>query len=756
MATRCLFFLLLAVVVALVVGVNGQDRRASKVFPPEEDYGRGRDDRGYGGGGYEGDEDYGRSRGPDDRGYGRGGYGDDEDRSASKVFPPEEDYGRGRDDRGYGGGGYEGDEDYGRSRGRDDRGYGDDEDRSASKVFPPEEDYGRGRDDRGYRGGGYEGDEDYGHSRGRDDRGGYGDDEDRSASKVFPPEEDYGRGRGRDDRGYGGGGGGGYEGDEDRSASKVFPPEEGSGRGGRGGRGGGSEFPPEEERGGPGGGGGRRGWTEKRRYILSESKRVVATDAGGMRVVRGVGKKHTESPMHIGFITMEPNSMFKPQYLDSSLILFVELGEARIGSIYKDDFVEKDLKTGDLYRIQSGSAFYLVNTAQGQRLHIIASIDTTESSDWSSFESFSLSGGTNPRSVLAGFDTQTLATAFNVSYDAVDELLSSRQEGSIVFLNPDNEPRDESSKWKRFLELRTHERKTQMKRIVNVGPKTDEEADTSTTWSLRELLISLLGKNEDNVKSKSLDSYNIYNDQEADFRNDYGWSIEVNGDKYDPLKWSDFAVYLVNLTAGSMMAPHINPTATEYGVVLSGTGNIQVVYPNGTLAMDAEVTQGDVFWIPRYFPFCQVASRSSPFVFFGFSTSARNNSPQFLAGRGSLMQTMMSPEFAAAFGRSVDGMSEITNAQTQSTILPSASASPGGGGGEIPQGEGQGDPAGQGEGEGQVAPTGKGEGEGQVDPTGKGEGEGQVDPTGKGEGKGDPTGKGEEAPKIRMKKSSFA
>ncbi|KAI3822864.1 hypothetical protein L1987_10463 [Smallanthus sonchifolius] len=590
------------------------------------------------------------------------------------------------------------------------------QDRRAGKVFPPEEDYGPG----GGRGRGWD-DRSYG--RGGDDEGG----EDRSASKVFPPEEDYGRGRGRDDRGYGRGG---DEGDEDRSASKVFPPEEE-----RGGRGGGSEFPPEEERGrGGGGGGGRRGWTEKRRYILSDSKRVVATDAGGMRVVRGVGGKLTESPMHIGFITMEPNSMFKPQYLDSSLILFVELGEARIGSIYKDEFVEKDLKTGDLYRIQSGSAFYLVNPAQGQRLHIITSIDTAESSDWSAFESFSLGGGRNPRSVLAGFDTQVLATAFNVSYDAIDELISSRQEGSIVFLNPDSESRDESSTSKRFLELGTHERKRQMKRIVNVGPKTDKEADTSTTWSLRELLISLLGKNEDNAKS--LDSYNIYNDQEADFRNDYGWSIEVNGDKYDPLKWSDFAVYLVNLTAGSMMAPHINPTATEYGVVLSGTGNIQVVYPNGTLAMDAEVTQGDVFWIPRYFPFCQVASRSSPFVFFGFSTSARNNRPQFLAGQGSLMQSMMSPEFAAAFGMSEDSMSEIINAQTQTTILPSASASPGGGGGEIPEGEGQGDPAGQ--------------GEGQVDPEGEG------DPTGRGEGKGDPTGKGEGAPKIRMKKSSFA
>ncbi|KAL8245490.1 hypothetical protein R6Q59_011748 [Mikania micrantha] len=579
------------------------------------------------------------------------------------------------------------------------------QDRRASKAFPPEEEYDRDR--RGSGGGGY----DSGHGGGEGGRG-----------KVFPPEEDYGRDR----RGRGGyeGGRGGDEG----GRGKVFPPEEEErGRGGR-------DFRPEEDQHGRGGGG-RKGWTEKRRFILSDSKRVVATPAGGMRVVKGVGGKLIESPMHIGFITMEPNSMFIPQYMDSSMIMFVENGEARIGSIYKDELVEKDLRGGDLYRIQAGSPFYLVNTAQGQRLNIIACIDTAESSDWSPFVPFYIGGGTNPRSVLAGFDKQTLATAFNVSFDTIDEVLSSRQEGPIMFLNPDSESEPKPSFWSRFLEQGANERKMQMKRIVNVA---DKEAEMPT-WSLNKFFIRLFGKNEDNDK---LDSYNIY-DKEANFRNDYGWSLEVDGDDYEPLKLSDFAVYLVNLTAGSMMAPHINPTATEYGVVLSGTGNIQVVFPNGTLAMDAQVSEGDVFWIPRYFPFCQVASRSSPFVFFGFSTSAYNNRPQFLAGRGSVLQTMMGPGFAAAFGLSEDQMSELINAQTQTTILPSASASPGGGGGEIPEGEGEGDPAKGG---------GKGQGD-QADPA-----QGTEDQSGQGE-----SGAGEAAllmekmgSEIRMRKNSFA
>jgi len=54
-------------------------------------------------------------------------------------------------------------------------------------------------------------------------------------------------------------------------------------------------------------------------------------------------------------------------------------GEANLGFMYDDELVEKRLKTGDLYVIPSGSAFYFVNIEEGQRLHIICSIDPSTS-----------------------------------------------------------------------------------------------------------------------------------------------------------------------------------------------------------------------------------------------------------------------------------------------------------------------------------------------------------------------------------------
>lgn len=123
-----------------------------------------------------------------------------------------------------------------------------------------------------------------------------------------------------------------------------------------------------------------------------------------------------------------------------------------------------------------------------------------------------------------------------------------------------------------------------------------------------------------------------------------------------------------------MMAPHVNPRAIEYGVVLKGTGRVQIVYPNGTLAMNARVREGDVFWVPRYFPFCQIASNNGSFEFFGFTTSARRNRPQFLVGRNSLMQSLRGPEFAAAFGIDQKRLETIANAQREQVILPSSSS----------------------------------------------------------------------------------
>ncbi|KAF7153199.1 hypothetical protein RHSIM_Rhsim01G0219700 [Rhododendron simsii] len=379
-------------------------------------------------------------------------------------------------------------------------------------------------------------------------------------------------------------------------------------------------------------------------FLLRDMKRVVRTDAGEMKVVRGSHGWISDMPnIHVGFVTMDPNSLFIPQYLDSDLILFIRRGEARVGSIYKDELIEKRLNCGDVYRIPAGSTFYLVNTADGQQLHVICSIEKSDSIGWGTFQ---------------------------VSESQVRQILTRQKSGPIISLSNSHQSRV----WTQFLEMKHYERVQCLKRMAQVHEEATEQDEEPIIWKLLNSVFGNHVSGKDEGRSSKPESYNLF-DMKPDFENDYGSSVAIDQSAYSPLRQSGVGIYLVNLTAGSMMAPHLNPTATEYGIVLRGSGRIQIVFPNGTLAMNAKVNEGDVFWIPRYFPFCQIASHSGPFEFFGFTTSAGRNQPQFLVGSNSVLQSMRGPALAAAFGVSEERLERIVNAQSESTILPSGPAS---------------------------------------------------------------------------------
>ena len=124
------------------------------------------------------------------------------------------------------------------------------------------------------------------------------------------------------------------------------------------------------------------------------------------------------------------------------------------------------------------------------------------------------------------------------------------------------------------------------------------------------------------------------------------------------------------------MAPHINPKATEYGIVLRGYGRLHVVFPNGSSAMNAEIREGQVFFVPRYFPFCHIASRTGPLEFVGFTTSAQKTWPQFLAGASSILRTLMSPQLAAGFGMTEEALRRIVDARHDAVILSTPMVAP--------------------------------------------------------------------------------
>lgn len=99
-----------------------------------------------------------------------------------------------------------------------------------------------------------------------------------------------------------------------------------------------------------------------------------------------------------------------------------------------------------------------------------------------------------------------------------------------------------SSIWTKFSLLEQQDRLKHVKRMVQ--ERTEEEKE----WSWWKLLPNIFGIQDCNKKHKAPKSYNIYK-KSPDFKNNYGWSTQVDGSEYKPLKDTGIGILLVNLTA---------------------------------------------------------------------------------------------------------------------------------------------------------------------------------------------------------------
>ncbi|KAL8193765.1 hypothetical protein R6Q57_026457 [Mikania cordata] len=173
------------------------------------------------------------------------------------------------------------------------------------------------------------------------------------------------------------------------------------------------------------------------------------------------------------------------------------------------------------------------------------------------------------------------------------------------------------------------------------------EADVSS-WDVGSWVVrALTGTNNHDIfkAENNKKTYNVFK-EDHDVETCYGWSVIVTRKKLDVLKHTNFGVFMVNLAKGSMMAPLWNPTGVEIGIVLHGHGEIQMVCPS-IIANEIEcknsrlrVEEGDVFVVPRYHPMAQISFNNDSFVFMGFMLKQKNESPQFLSGKLSILQRL--------------------------------------------------------------------------------------------------------------------
>ncbi|CAE5988550.1 unnamed protein product [Arabidopsis arenosa] len=268
-----------------------------------------------------------------------------------------------------------------------------------------------------------------------------------------------------------------------------------------------------------------------------QRKPIVATEFGKISAVQ-IGDGY-----HLQFITLEPNALLLPLLLHSDMVFFVHTGTGILNWIDEESERTLELRRGDVFRLRSGTVFYVHSN---EKLRVYAIFDVGKCLNDPCLGAYS-----SVRDLLLGFDDRTLRSAFAVPEDILRKIREATKPPLIVNALPRNRTRgSQEDKWQSRL----------VRLFIRVEDVTDHLA-------MKPIV--------DTNKKKSR-TFNVF-EEDPDFENINGRSIVVDEKDLDALKGSRFGVFMVNLTKGSMMGPHWNPSACEISIVLQGEGMIRVV-----------------------------------------------------------------------------------------------------------------------------------------------------------------------------------
>ncbi|KAH0854897.1 LOW QUALITY PROTEIN: hypothetical protein HID58_031339, partial [Brassica napus] len=225
--------------------------------------------------------------------------------------------------------------------------------------------------------------------------------------------------------------------------------------------------------------------------------------------------------------------------------------------------------------------------------------------------------------------------------------------------------------------------------IVHDMLTTPGEANTDTdtnTWPLQTRLLKLFSgdasadsvenkkrrKKEKKKKPKKATTFNVFESQ-PDFQSPNGQTITINRKDLKVLQGSMVGVSMVNLTQGSMMGPHWNPWACEISVVVRGSGMVRVlrnsISRSSSECKNMRFKRKEIFSRSTLHPMAQMSFLNDSLVFVGFTTSAKNNEPQFLAGKNSVLWSLDREVLAASFNVSSFMIAGLLEAQKEAAVL---------------------------------------------------------------------------------------
>ncbi|KAK8446579.1 hypothetical protein SEVIR_9G508900v4 [Setaria viridis] len=418
--------------------------------------------------------------------------------------------------------------------------------------------------------------------------------------------------------------------------------------------------------------------------VEKERRRVVAeAEAGTVTAVDVADAAGTAYRLH--FITMDAGALFLPVQLHADMVFYVHSGRGKVTYIEEESSERSSLEVerGDVYNLDQGSIIFIQSypNATRQRLRIYA-IFTSEGINADDPSKPKVEAYSSVSNLLKGFETEVLRLGFGVQREVAEAIKTAKIPPLIIPYNPHEKGDEEKPNW--------------TEDIVDalLGVRDPEEFINNKKKDKH--------KKKKDKKSRSK-AFNFYSGK-PDVHNCYGWSRTMTNKDLDALHGSNIGMFMVNLTTGSMVGPHWNPKATEIAIVTEGTGIVQTVCPSSSNPSGESrrghrgdergrpggrgdekgegkgwvrcrntvfrVKEGDVFVVPRFHPMAQMSFNNDSFVFVGFSTHMGQNHPQFLAGKGSVLQAIGKEVLALSLGQeNSTAVGKLLSAQRDSTIL---------------------------------------------------------------------------------------
>ncbi|OEL17062.1 Vicilin-like seed storage protein [Dichanthelium oligosanthes] len=414
--------------------------------------------------------------------------------------------------------------------------------------------------------------------------------------------------------------------------------------------------------------------------VEKERRTMVAeAEAGTVTAVDVADAAGTAYRLH--FITMDPGALFLPVQLHADMVFYVHSGRGKVTFIEEGNSEQSSMEVerGDVYNLEQGSILYIQSypNATRQRLRIYA-IFTSEGINADDPWKPKVEAYSSISNLLKGFKTEVLRHGFGVQREVAEAIKSAKTPPLIIPYDPQEKGDEEKSNW------------------------TEDIVDALLGVRDPEEFLNKKDKHKSKDKKSKSKAFNFYSGK-PDVHNCYGWSRTMTNKDLDALHGSNIGMFMVNLTTGSMMAPHWNPKATEIAIVTAGSGIVQTVCPSNKPSGEGKkgrrhhgderrgsggrsddedkggarcrssvlrVKEGDVFVVPRFHPMAQMSFNNDSFVFVGFSTHMGQNHPQFLAGKGSVLQAIGKEVLALSLGHTNStAVEKLLSAQRDSTIL---------------------------------------------------------------------------------------